>query len=155
MHYRFAATKENIELSIIKFLQDNNRSVSLKKENDYKGISFSFVWERLTESDFKFICYQKGIFSIIAPEFKEALENQPFGILNSLFYKELFSFSYTTDSNTKLKDTVYTDLLLFKFIELFEDEETMLAYVCECFNRFGWQLQTKEEEALDWKDYIE
>lgn len=155
MHYRFTATKENIELNLIKFLQENGRSLVIKKEDDYKGISFSFVWERYSETNFKLICYYKGIFSIVAEEFKELISTQPFGVVNSALIKELLSVTYMSDSSLKLKDIVYTDPIKFKFTELFETEEVMLHYIAQIFRKFGWQLQIRKEDSLEWQNYLD
>ena len=157
MYYRFAATKESVELGLIKFLQDNGKNVILKKGNDYKGISFSFIWERLSDLEFKLTCYYKGIFSVASEEFAQAIETQPFGVINSVLFKELLSVTYTSDSNAKHKDTVFTDVINFKFIDLFEDEQTMMHYVAELVGKFGWKLEVSSD--LDdsdfslWKDY--
>jgi hypothetical protein len=157
MYYRFAATKENIELGLIKFLQENGKNVILKKGNDYKGISFSFVWERLSNLEFKLICYHKGIFSVTSEEFAQAIDTQPFGVINSVLFKELLSITYTSDPNLKYKDIVFSDVIGFKFVELFEDEETMMHYVVELFGKFGWKLQVcsdiPDADSSLWKDY--
>jgi hypothetical protein len=151
MHYRFTATKEDIELGLIKFLQEN-KTLSVKKDNDYKGISFNLIWERISDNEFKLICYHKGLFSIISEEFKELVQNEPFAVVNTLLYKELFSLSYIHNPVENPKDIVYTSLLNFKYIDLFESKEVMLSYLVELFSKTGWKLQESNSDSF-WVDY--
>jgi len=153
MYYRFAATKEAIELNSIKFLQEN-KNLAIKKDNDFKGISFGLVWERLSDIEFKLICYHKGIFSIASEDFKELIEQEPFAVINTVLYKQLFSVTYISDSNSKPKDIVYTDPIIFKFVELFENDEIMFSYILELFSKIGWKIQFQDETSSSWQDYI-
>jgi hypothetical protein len=153
MHYRFTATKEAFELNSINKIQEN-KTVTIKQEDDYKGISFSLVCDRFSDTSFLFTCYHKGVFNILDKEFKVFATTEPFSVLNTLLYKELFSFEYTTDSSLKLKDTTSTSLLKFKFVELFENEDAMLMYIKQFVSNFGWSIEYKDQYEEVWQTYI-
>lgn len=152
MHYRFTASKEAIELNLINLIKENGPFIIIKKENDSKGISFSFTWERLSDNRFKLNCYHKGIFSILGEEFKEILEKNPLSVINTIFYKELFSVEYIQDPAKESKDTVSTENIKFKFIELFEDETVMISYLRQIFNKVKWTIEF-ENESGNWENY--
>ncbi len=154
MHYRFTATREAFELNFLKKIQDY-KAITIKKEEDFKGVTFSFVCTRTSSDTFLFTCYHKGVFNIVDDEFKILATTEPFSILNTLLYKELLSFEYIVDLSSKdMKQKVFTCPLKFKFVELFEDEDTILLYIKQAIHNFGWSIQFKEDGQEYWQDYV-
>lgn len=151
---RFAATKESIELKSIEVLQERDKAFVIKGEDDFKGISFNLVWDRIDTNTFKLSCFHKGTFTILTPEFKELIEFEPYNVINTIMLKELFTVTYKSDSLAKPKDKVYTDEIKFKFVELFEDDDVMYFYVSRLVEPLGWRLQTQETEEDSWEDYV-
>ncbi|NDB81652.1 MAG: hypothetical protein EB127_02700 [Alphaproteobacteria bacterium] len=135
-------------------MQDHLKPFVIKDEEDFKGIGFSLIWERLDENTFKLICYHKGVFNILSEEFKTLMEYQPYSIVNTILNKELFNVIYKSDPLAKDKDLVYTDEIVFKFTELFEDENTICFYLSRLVDRFNWKVQTQEPGFEIWEDFI-
>lgn len=155
MYYRFTATKQIIELdSLVKF-KENSKGFTVKEEQDFKGLSFYFVWDRLSEDKFKLTCYYKGIFHLLHDGFKDLAKEYPVMIANTIMYKEFFSLIYYSDKTTPLTTKVSTDFLKFKFTDLFEDEEVMTLYISKLISKLGWTLEYTESLDDKWKTYIE
>lgn len=154
MPYRFAATKDAFELTTLNAIIDNPKGFIVKKQNDFKGVSFNLVWERIDNETFKLYCYHKGIFNVMTEEFKELLEIQPLSIVNTILYKELFSLEYKPNLLVKKNQEVYTDEIHFKFLELFEDEDVMCFYVSQLAEKLNWKLQIQHPGFESWENYI-
>jgi len=154
MPYRFAATKKSFELTSIEEMKNHSQLFIIKEENDYKGVGFGFVWDRLDLDTFKLTCYHKGVFSEMNEEFKSLIEEQPLGIVNTILFKELFNVSYKTNSVPDYKNLVYTEEINFKFLELFEDENVVNFYIARLVEKFNWKLQTQEPGFDTWEDFI-
>ena len=145
MSYRFAASKEAIELISLQEIENFPKGLTIKADDGTnKAINFAFVWERNDDQLFTLTCFSKVVFSVGNDEFKEMMIAHPYGVFNSLLYKELFSVSYTTDSLATKKDIVYTNEINFKFIDFFEDADVMCFYISKLVEKFKWSLQFKE-----------
>ena len=154
MPARFTATKDAVELKSIEILQDRDKAFVIKSEDDFKGIMFNLVWDRIDKDTFKLTCFHKGSFNVVTPEFKQLIEFEPYNVINTIMLKELFSVIYTSNPLDKPKDKVYTDEIKFKFVELFEDDDVMYFYVSRLVDSFGWKLQTQDSEFDNWEEYI-
>lgn len=155
MPHRFTATKEAFELTSLQQLKVKNRPFLIKRQDDFKGVTFYPVWERLSEDTFRLTCYHKGTFSMLAEEFQTLLKENPHTIVATITLKELFSVEYKTLPEKSMKDIVTTEELKYKFIDLFESEEVILYYLKELVEVFGWKIQTKEDYSETWNDYID
>lgn len=155
MSHRFTATKEAFELTSLQQLKVKDRPFTIKRQDDFKGITFYPVWERLSEDTFKLTCYHKGVFSILTEEFQNLLKEHPYSVLNTVTLKELFSVEYKTFPDKGMKDIVVTEEIKYKFIDLFESEEVILYYLQQLVQVFGWKIQVKEDYSETWNDYID
>ena len=155
MYYRFTASKQTIELDSIAKFKENPKGFTVKEEQDFKGLSFYFVWERLSEDKFKLICYYKGIFHLLHDGFKDLAKEYPMMIASTIMYKEFFSLDYYSDKGTAPNIKVSTDFLKFKFTDLFEDEEVMALYISKLITKLGWTLEYTETLDEKLKTYIE
>jgi hypothetical protein len=154
MPQRFAASKESFELTSIRLMQDHLKPFIIKEEEDFKGIGFSLVWEKIDDNVYKLTCYHKGVFNVLSEEFKALIDYQPYSIVNTILNKELFNVIYKSDPLAKDKDIVYTDEIVLKFTELFEDENTICFYLSRLVERFNWKIQTQEPGFEIWEDFI-
>jgi hypothetical protein len=154
MPARFTATKDAVELKSIQILQDREKAFVIKSENDFKGITFHLVWDRIEHDTFKLTCFHRGSFTIMTPEFKELVEFEPYNVINTIMLKELFTVTYKSNPLDKPKDRVYTDEINFKFLELFEDDDVMYFYISRLVDLFGWKLETQDSEFENWEEYI-
>jgi hypothetical protein len=154
MPARFTATKDAVELKSIQILQDREKAFVIKSENDFKGITFHLVWDRIEHDTFKLTCFHRGSFTIMTPEFKELVEFEPYNVINTIMLKELFTITYKSNPLDKPKDRVYTDEINFKFLELFEDDDVMYFYISRLVDLFGWKLETQDSEFENWEEYI-
>ena len=154
MPYRFAATKDAFELTSINTIIDNPKGLTVKKEDDFKGVSFNLIWERLDNETFKLCCYHRGIFNVMTEEFKELIETQPLSIINTIMYKELFTAEYKVDPLAKKTQQMYTSEVQFKFLELFEDEDVMCFYVNHLVEKLNWKLQIQKPGHESWENFI-
>lgn len=154
MPQRFAATKESFELNSIKIMQDHLKPFVIKDEEDFKGVGFSLIWDRLDEDTFKLSCYNKGVFNVLSEDFKTLIDLQPYSIFNSTLNKELFSVIYRSDPLAKAKDLVYTEQIVFRSIDLFEDENTICFYLSRLVEKFNWKVQIQESGFDTWEDFI-
>jgi hypothetical protein len=150
---RLTATKEAFELKSIEIINNRNRGFVVKKDNDFKGIHFDLVWERLDQDSFKLVCLHKGTFNVATQEFKSLVEEEPESIIPTIMFKELFTAIYTSDLLAKAKDTVYTEELKFKYIDLFEEEEVMHFYVSKLAEVFSWELQVQNPDTYIWERF--
>jgi hypothetical protein len=151
---RFAATKDAIELKSIEIINDRPKGFVIKKDNDFKGIHFDLVWEHTDENIFKLICFHKGTFNVAADEFKELIEYDASTIIATIMLKELFAVTYISDPLAKPKDIVYTDEIKYKYIDLFQDQETMHFYVSKLAEVIGWELQIQKPGHDTWENFI-
>jgi len=154
MPARFTATKDAVELKSIQILQDREKAFVIKSENDFKGITFHLVWDRIEHDTFKLTCFHRGSFTIMTPEFKELVEFEPYNVINTIMLKELFTITYKSNPLDKPKDRVYTDEINFKFLELFEDDDVLYFYISRLVDLFGWKLETQDSEFENWEEYI-
>jgi hypothetical protein len=155
MHYRLTATKQAFELGTIEKIRDAEKGFVVKEADDFKGITFYFTWDRLTEQTYKLTCYCKGFFHVAHENFKNLIEEHPFLVANTVMYRELFTTLYTSEINEKDNDTVYSDFLDFKSTEFFQDHESLAIYISKAINRIGLSLQTKEYEDDSWEIFTE
>ena len=153
MPARLAATKEAFELKSIEIINQREKGFIIKKDNDFKGVLFDLVWERLDQDSFRLVCLHKGTFSISAQQFKDLIEEAPETIVPTIMFKELFTVTYTSNPLAKPKDTVYTDELKFKYTELFEDEEVMYFYISKLAEVFNWELQVQNPDNQIWERF--
>ena len=155
MSYRFAASKEAIELNSLQEIENSPKGLTLKTDDGTnKAINFAFVWDRISDDTFRLSCFSKVVFNVTNDQFKETIMTHPYSVFNSLLYKELFSVDYIVDPFAKKKDIVYTDEINFKFMEFFEDDEIMSFYISKVVEKFNWSLQIKEDEYSSWENFI-
>jgi hypothetical protein len=154
MPQRFAASKESFELNSIRVMQDHLKPFVIKEEDDYKGVGFSLVWDRLDKDTFKLSCYNKGVFNVLSEDFKTLIDLQPYSIFNTTLNKELFSVTYKSDPLAKDKDLVYTEQIILRSVDLFEDENTVCFYLSRLVEKFNWKLQVQEPGFDIWEDFI-
>jgi hypothetical protein len=154
MPQRFAASKESFELNSIRVMQDHPKPFVIKEEDDYKGVGFSLVWDRLDKDTFKLSCYNKGVFNVLSEDFKTLIDLQPYSIFNTTLNKELFSVTYKSDPLAKDKDLVYTEQITLRSVDLFEDENTVCFYLSRLVEKFNWKLQVQEPGFDIWEDFI-
>ena len=154
MPQRFAASKESFELNSIKLMQEHLKPFIIKEQEDFKGVGFSLIWDRIDQDTFKLTCYNKGVFDVLSEDFKTLIDLQPYSIFNTTLNKELFSVIYKSDPLANAKDLVYTDEILFRSVELFEDESTVCFYLTRLVERFNWKVQVQEPGFDIWEDFI-
>lgn len=151
MSTRFAATKEAFELKSISKLQSIEKPILIKKEGDFKGIAFDLAWERIDTNLFKLTCYCKGVFTPTSQEFKDVFTSEPLAVINTTLYRELFYIKYTSDSDKKNTDIVYSSDLIFNSKEMFEDDSVLFSYIAKLVSAFDWKLENMNYILNKWE----
>lgn len=151
MSTRFAATKEAFELKSISRLQSIEKPILIKKEGDFKGIGFDFIWERIDTNLFKLTCYCKGVFIPAMQEFKDVFISEPLAVINTTFYRELFYITYTSDLTKNNQDIVYSSELFFGSKEMFEDDNVLFSYIAKLVSAFDWKLENMNYILNKWE----
>ena len=104
MSYRFAASKEAIELNSLQEIENSPKGFTLKTDDGTnKAINFAFVWDRIEDNTFRLSCFSKVVFNVTNDEFKQTIMTHPYTVFNSLLYKELFTVNYVQSPATPMK----------------------------------------------------
>ena len=153
MSKRFTSTKENFELKSIQILKNNSSPLIIKEEDDFKGLAFSFIWERFDQNTFKFKCHYKGVFTPNTEEFKSLIEEQPLALFNTTLYRPFFECEYSSSSDKQDAEIVSTGEINFLFTDFFENDDILMFYLYKISELFGWKLELMNYILNKWESY--